>query len=88
MYTIAADFSSSLGVQSPHLFVKADATGHMFSHFSTVFGTGRLFSTRHITGSPIQLRVVGGVACASTSRAVGTALSLCKQSIQSQYHMS
>ena len=81
MYTITAEVSNSNGrAPVPHILVKADATGHMFSDVFNFFGTNRLFSIRDTIGSPIQLRILGGVACASSSSVAGQALSLCKQS--------
>jgi len=78
LHTFTAEFSSLQSSPMPHIFVKAAATGHVFKHFVNVFGSDRLFSTRDVAGSPQQLRVVGGMACASTSAAAGQALSLCK----------
>ena len=76
-YALSAEFSSSHAVPMPTVLVNGAFSGN-FSDFSSLFGTDRLFSSRHILGSPRQLRVLGGVACASTSTAVGHALSLCK----------
>ena len=77
MHTITAEFSN-MSVPMPQIFVKADSTGNVFNNFANVFGTARLFNTQDVIGSPLQLQVRGGEACASLSKVTGRSLSLCK----------
>jgi hypothetical protein len=78
MHTITAEFSNMYEVPIPQIFVKADSTGNIFNNFVNVFGTARLFNTQDVIGSPLQLQISGGEACASLSKVTGRALSLCK----------